>query len=643
MKAQAARIAQLEADNMALKSALYKLHAHAEQQQALSGENADVDALSQSIVGEFQARVQSEAEHDMLATKYATAVAQIKDLGRLQMELEVEFSAALEAVASASGEARVEALADAQSRLAAARTEAASRRVAMRLARQEAVLLEADGQSGSKQMAAVEAGALLEAREAQLSEYQEEAGQAQAHIAILQSNVKALKRQLEASERRSVATNAMIEMLQTQLAERDVELAAAHSATKSSDTAAPDVVTKLRARVSELEAMLVSKNVAIRQLTAAAAPAAAAALSMVAGPEPGEMECGDACEGVHDENTETRPSSPQADAAVDPSTAVLISHALEPALLSPDPHAELRRRLRERRAFSDSDSDSDSDSEYSDGDETFVSPAFRYLMQDCVSLLESRYEFGERLAANEDNAVFRARHRATGAEVAVKILDEVEPGAQVKEVVCLQQVQGHRNVQRLIEHVPLPQQRCMAIVTEYIADGPVDVRDPSAVQGYLHDLLSAVAHCHSRSIMNRDIKPANVMYDPQARRVVLIDFDCATRFSASRLPRSRVGTDGFFAPEIDKSHKTHGRRRYGPAVDIWCVGMTFGNILFRGLIEGRSTLYYKDLTRILTEIDSWGPEHQLLMAMLELSPAKRITAPAALAHPYFAGFDAKHP
>lgn len=55
----------------------------------------------------------------------------------------------------------------------------------------------------------------------------------------------------------------------------------------------------------------------------------------------------------------------------------------------------------------------------------------------------------------------------------------------------------------------------------------------------------------------------------------MIDFDCAAPYNPDRLPSKRVGTDGYFAPEIDGTYKHHNRRRYDTKVDIWSAGITF--------------------------------------------------------------------
>lgn len=645
-----ARVAELEAANASLKNSLYKVN---------TGEPDDA-------ASEFTARIESEAQNEVLVARNTQVAAQLETIEMVQLEVEAEFGAILSTLENAEPEALPSLLAGARATLSAVRAEAESRRGRMAQSRLDSSTLDISHDDGAEEeeeeeeqdqapqeptMAEVEAQALLEAREAQLSEYQQEAGHAHAEIMILQSNIKALKRQLTVSERKSVALAASQETLQAENASLVSQLEAAKAA-HGRETELAAKVAKFRTRISELEDVVVAKNDLIRQLSRAAAVASEAGVQaqqqqqqqmmmMEQHPSPVRMAFASpsVTHGSPAVATPVRASRSASNSPVSsieyesPVQAALAVHA--PLVPSPGPlsmhdkFAELRKRLRERREFSDSESDSDTD------DDEAMNPSFKYLLRECARVLSPRYEFLERIAANEDNAVFRARQRSTGEVVALKILDGIPPGVESKEVVCLKSVQGHPCVQKLIEYVPLPRHHCQAVVTEFVQVGDVDPTDEGAVKAYLFDLLCAVEHCHSRSIINRDIKPANVMYDKIAKKAVLIDFDCATPFSATHLPRGRVGTDGFFAPEIDPTHKHHNRRRYGPQVDVWCVGLTFGNILFRGLLEKKTRLFYREITCILSQVQHWGPEHELLLAMLQIVPSKRITVQDALAHPWF--------
>ncbi len=117
----------------------------------------------------------------------------------------------------------------------------------------------------------------------------------------------------------------------------------------------------------------------------------------------------------------------------------------------------------------------------------------------------------------------------------------------------------------LLEHVAGPTLRELLRVVGHMES--CDVRDLA------HQLVSALAYLHERSIIHADIKPANIMCDgtPGARRYVLVDFDLARRAGE---PCSGVGTRLFMAPEhTQRSVRAH------PAADLWGLGV----VLFRAL------------------------------------------------------------
>ena len=62
------------------------------------------------------------------------------------------------------------------------------------------------------------------------------------------------------------------------------------------------------------------------------------------------------------------------------------------------------------------------------------------------------------------------------------------------------------------------------------------------------DILDAVTYLESNDILHNDIKPDNIMYDPDTDMYVLIDFGVSTRYSKCHI--GRTGTMTTKAPEI---------------------------------------------------------------------------------------------
>ena len=86
-------------------------------------------------------------------------------------------------------------------------------------------------------------------------------------------------------------------------------------------------------------------------------------------------------------------------------------------------------------------------------------------------------------------------------------------------------------------------------------------------QFYLGCMIKALAHCHSRGIVYRDLKPENLLVDAQGY-VKLADFGVAKKFGpkSGMTTYSLVGTPQFMAPEVILG------KGYGLSVDLWALG-----------------------------------------------------------------------
>ena len=90
-------------------------------------------------------------------------------------------------------------------------------------------------------------------------------------------------------------------------------------------------------------------------------------------------------------------------------------------------------------------------------------------------------------------------------------------------------------------------------------------------------LCDTLGYLHSRtpSIIYRDMKPANVMLNPDGKNVTLIDFGTAREYKQhSQGDTTWLGTRGYAAPEQFGGHgQTDGR------TDIYCLGATMYHLL----------------------------------------------------------------
>src|SRR3954470_6140610 len=152
------------------------------------------------------------------------------------------------------------------------------------------------------------------------------------------------------------------------------------------------------------------------------------------------------------------------------------------------------------------------------------------------------------------SAVFRAEHPQHGV-VAVKVLrekrrhDKTAVARFVREARYGERVRHPNVVQTLEVGEARPGMHFLAIewaagelLEKYVkVNAPLP---PDEATTIVSQIAAAVQAAHAVGIVHRDLKPDNVMYDPVARQVKLLDFGIAT--DTDMAPEERLTRAGFF-------------------------------------------------------------------------------------------------
>ncbi|NAS24291.1 protein kinase [Herbidospora sp. NEAU-GS84] len=142
-------------------------------------------------------------------------------------------------------------------------------------------------------------------------------------------------------------------------------------------------------------------------------------------------------------------------------------------------------------------------------------------------------------------------------------------------------------------------------------------------------VLDALAAAHSMGILHRDVKPGNVMVTDDGR-VLLTDFGIASVAGDVNLTQTGLvsGSPGYIAPERLRGEPD------GPPSDLWSLAATLYTA-----VEGNAPFHRDNPNAVMAAVlmhephpmRRSGPLGQVLMAMLDKDPVRRMPAGHAAA------------
>ncbi len=194
-------------------------------------------------------------------------------------------------------------------------------------------------------------------------------------------------------------------------------------------------------------------------------------------------------------------------------------------------------------------------------------------------LLRGRYEIGRELGRGGYSVVYLARDRELETDVALKLLVPPPAAARVARERMRREVQAvrglsHANIVAVYDF--LEDGPWSFIVMEYVRGPDLQVRvgergplDGETAVRLGRDVAAALSAAHRRGILHRDVKPQNILLDPDGR-ARLTDFGSAQLDGQLGVTGSGAlaGTLAYTAPEL-----LAGRRGDARA-DVYALGLT---------------------------------------------------------------------
>jgi len=284
-----------------------------------------------------------------------------------------------------------------------------------------------------------------------------------------------------------------------------------------------------------------------------------------------------------------------------------------------------------------------------------------------------RYEKIEKLGEGTYGVVYKAKDRVNGDILALKKTrlegeDEGVPSTAIREISLLKEL-PHPNIVSLKDVIHKDQK--LWLIFEFLDQDLKKYMDcvghdlhPMLVKSYARQMLEGLAFCHSHRVLHRDLKPQNLLIDRKGK-IKLADFGLARAFAPPiNTLTHEIVTLWYRAPEV-----LLGCTRYSCGVDIWSIGCIIAEMVTRSpLLPGDSEIDQifrifrllgtpnedlwpgvSSLKDYKTTFPKWSKKSlsaaldgklcedgiDLLEKMLVYDPSKRISAKAALRHPYF--------
>ncbi len=234
------------------------------------------------------------------------------------------------------------------------------------------------------------------------------------------------------------------------------------------------------------------------------------------------------------------------------------------------------------------------------------------------------YTIDEEIGAGGMSVVYRSRQESLGRSVAIKVL-RAEIAAQPSLV---------ERFEREAQSLAALQHENILHIYEYRIDGDAPYMVTEHVEGVdLYDVLDrhqrlpvdvaavvaaqvarALDYAHSRGVIHRDVKPANIMFTAQGG-IKLMDFGIARQADSKDLTQagSGVGTPAYMSPEQILCEKLDGR------TDIWSLGVALYH-----MVTGTKPFLQEESRSVLHKIRSDKPTSPRQLNSAVPRPLERI-------------------
>jgi len=251
------------------------------------------------------------------------------------------------------------------------------------------------------------------------------------------------------------------------------------------------------------------------------------------------------------------------------------------------------------------------------------------------------FQVGKPLGKGKFGNVYLARTKQSQYVVALKVmhLSQLEKSGlehQLRREIEIQTHLSHPHILKLYDY--FHDDKKIFLILEYAPKGEMYKEltrgrpffSERRTATYIHEITDALIYCHEKDIIHRDIKPENLLMGFHGE-LKIADFGWSVH-APSNMRNTMCGTLDYLPPEMLDNNN------YGPAVDIWTVGVLCYEFLcgsppFESKSQGETYHKIRNL-QFTYPVHVSKPAQSFVNSVLKLIPRERLPLKSMLKHPW---------
>jgi len=190
------------------------------------------------------------------------------------------------------------------------------------------------------------------------------------------------------------------------------------------------------------------------------------------------------------------------------------------------------------------------------------------------------YEIGGKIGRGKYSDVFKGYDSTKDIKTIIKILKPVRSDKYRREIKILMELKGGPHIVELLDMLKDPACGRPSLIFGYTYSTDFKSVIPNLTEDdlryYLYCIFRGLDYCHSKGIMHRDIKPQNIIVNPETHELKIIDWGLAEYYLPGQDYNVRVSSRYYKGPELLVNN-----RYYDYSLDVWSTGVMFSEIIFK--------------------------------------------------------------